>query len=124
AVEPDRPECVRRGEALDRVDRYAAAAAQLLDRPVWPPGNDAVRCLAMEPVDLSQPETQRRPPLPFKGGEVFKRAIPVAEIHIHRAHLDPVLARVADDLRGGVEAHRLAVQQRAGKSRGIFPPEP
>jgi hypothetical protein len=29
--------------------------------------------------------------------------------------VDPVLARVADDLGRGVEAHRLGVEQRAGE---------
>ena len=29
-----------------------------------------------------------------------------------RPHLDPMLARVADDLGGRVEAHRLGVEQR------------
>ena len=40
-------------------------------------------------------------------------------IDVDRAHLDAVLARVADDLGRGVEAHRLAVQQRAGEDLGV-----
>jgi hypothetical protein len=34
------------------------------------------------------------------------------------AHLDAVLAGVAHDLGGRVEAHRLGVQQRAGEDAG------
>ena len=35
-----------------------------------------------------------------------------------------MLARIADDLGGGVEAHRLRVQQRAGERRRIAPLQP
>ena len=40
-------------------------------------------------------------------------------VDVDGAHLDTVFARVADDLRRGVEPHRLAVQQGAGKDLGI-----
>src|SRR5712692_8947288 len=40
-------------------------------------------------------------------------------VDIDGAHLDPVLAHIADDLRCGIEPHRLAVEQGAGKDYGI-----
>jgi hypothetical protein len=43
----------------------------------------------------------------------FQRRLPAADRHIHRAHLDAMAARILHQLRGAVEAHRLAVQQRA-----------
>src|SRR5438445_140369 len=49
----------------------------------------------------------------------FERAVPQAVVDIDCAHLDAVLARIADDLRRGVEPHRLAVEQGAGKDFGI-----
>src|ERR1700757_1792383 len=45
-------------------------------------------------------------------------------IYIDFAHLDAMLARIADDLGGRIEAHRLRVEQSAAKGRGIFPLEP
>ena len=50
-------------------------------------------------------------------GERLQRAVTFAEVDIDRPHLDAV-PRVADDLRRRVEAHRLAVQQRAGEDGG------
>jgi hypothetical protein len=35
-----------------------------------------------------------------------------------------MLAGIADDLRRGVEAHRLAVQQRGGKDRRVMALQP
>src|SRR6266481_9659561 len=49
----------------------------------------------------------------------FERAIPEAVVDIDGTYLDPVLARIADDLRRGVEPHRLAVEQGAGEDLGI-----
>ena len=42
---------------------------------------------------------------------LLQRAIPAAGIDADRPHLDAMLARVADELGGGVEAHRLGVEQ-------------
>ena len=39
----------------------------------------------------------------------------MAVVHVHRAHLDAVLACIADQLRRGVEPHRLAVEDRGGE---------
>src|SRR4051794_37006105 len=97
------------------MDRNAAAAVQFLDTPVRTPGQQTVGRLALKTVDLAQAETH---------GAVLERAIPIAAIHIHLEHIHSMLACVADDLRGCVEAHRLRVQKRAGEGRGIFPPQP
>ena len=48
---------------------------------------------------------------------LLQRAIPRRAIHIRRQHRHPMLARIADDLRRGVEAHRLRVQQRSCEGR-------
>src|SRR5690348_7334086 len=92
-----------------------AAGPQLLDGAIWPAFDQSVRRFALQSVDLAQSEAHR---------PVLQRAIPVAVIHIDFAHLDAMFARVADDLRGGVEAHRLRVQQRAGERRWVAPLEP
>ena len=42
----------------------------------------------------------------------LQRAVPARGVDADRADLDAVLARVAHDLRRGVEAHRLGVEQR------------
>ena len=46
----------------------------------------------------------------------FQRAIPLAVVHIGRQYLHAVLAGVADELGGGVEPQRLAVEQAAVKA--------
>ena len=55
---------------------------------------------------------------------LLQRAIPAAVIHIHRPHLDAVLAGVAHQLGRGVEAHRLAVDQRGGERGRVVVLEP
>ena len=48
----------------------------------------------------------------------LQRAVPWARRHVHRSHLHAMLARIAHELRGRVEPHRLAVEQRAVKQAG------
>ena len=48
----------------------------------------------------------------------LQRAVPKAVIDIDLAGLAAVIAEVADDLRRGVKAHRLRVEQRAGEDVG------
>ena len=43
---------------------------------------------------------------------------------IGRTHGDAAAARLGDELRGGIEPHRLGVQQRADKDIGIMPLDP
>ena len=72
-------------------------------------------------------------PLPRSGGQRrsrcavllhLQRAIPIGPRGIHRPHLHPMVARVAYDLRGGVEAHGLAVQQRRREGRRVVALDP
>ena len=89
--------------------RHPPAGAKLLDGPVRPTRHQPLGGVALQSLDLAQAEAQR---------PVFQCAVPVAFVHIDRAHLNTVLARVADDLGGGVEAHRLGVKQPAAKAAG------
>ena len=52
-------------------------------------------------------------------GQRFERAVPKTVVDIDREHLNAMLARVADDLRRGVEPHRLTVEQGAGEDLRI-----
>ena len=54
----------------------------------------------------------------------LQRRIPIRKIDVHLAHLDAVLARVADELGGGVEAHRLGVQERGAEDVGVAALDP
>ena len=58
--------------------------------------------------------------LPARGEGVLlilQRRVPIRKIDVHLAHLHAVLAGVADELGGGVEAHRLGVQQARRRRR-------
>ena len=54
----------------------------------------------------------------------FQRAVPPASVHIHRPHFDAVLLRITDDLGGGVEAHRLRVDQGRGEDSRVVALDP
>ena len=54
----------------------------------------------------------------------FQRAIPVGMIDVDVADLDAMVARVADQLRRRVKAHRLGVQDRRAEDVGIEGLEP
>ena len=54
----------------------------------------------------------------------FERALPVADAHVDRPHLDAVLARIAHQLRRRVEAHRLGVEQAAEEGVGVVALDP
>ena len=75
-----------------------------------------LRPLLPKPPDQPQAQPQRRP--------VLQRAIPSARADVDAAHRDAVLARVAHDLRRGVEPHRLRIQQRAGEGRRVMAFQP
>ena len=60
------------------------------------------------------PSMERKPRRRARRSDVrprLQRRIPVAGVHIRMTHLDAMFLRVPHDLGGGVEAHRLAVQQ-------------
>lgn len=60
-----------------------------------------------------------RPFVPF-----FQRTIIRAVIHIHRQHRHAVPLGIADELGGGVEAHRLRVEHRADECRRVVAFQP
>ena len=49
----------------------------------------------------------------------LQRILGITIGHIDLAHLDAVLARIADDLRRGVKTHRLRVQESAAECVGM-----
>src|SRR5207247_2069843 len=57
-------------------------------------------------------------------GSWFQRAVPFAGIDVGWSHLDAVLARIAHQLRGGIEAHGLGIEQRRAKGLGEVPFHP
>ena len=54
----------------------------------------------------------------------LQRRVPVGAVDVDRAHLDPVLAQVAHDLRRRIEAHGLRVEQRRREHVRIAALEP
>ena len=72
-------------------------------------------------VDLSQAKPQGEAiveaALLLWGGRLhpFQSTIPLRMVHIRRQHPHPVFRRIAHDLRRGVKAHRLRVEQRTAK---------
>ncbi len=48
-----------------------------------------------------------------------QRAVPVGQVHVDLAHPDAVLARVAHELGGRVEAERLGIEHRGGEDVGV-----
>ena len=66
-------------------------------------------------VDLPEAEAQGDLAL-----ALFQRAVPVGQIDVGGQHRDAMLARIAHDLRRGVEAHRLRIEQRAGEGRRVM----
>src|SRR6476659_5257264 len=82
---------------------------------LWPGADELFRSRLGEALYLAEAEAQR----PSSALGRFQCANPERVVDIDRAHLDLVLARVADDLRRRVKPHRLAVEQRAGEDLGI-----
>src|SRR3546814_4419990 len=64
------------------------------------------------------PETQPHREIAPTG--FFERAIPMAVIDRHGPHLDAMLARIADDLRGRVEAHRLRSEEHTSELQSLM----
>ena len=101
-------------QLLDRSALHARSTPDVLDglEPGGAAGADDGRAVRVrEPADLTQTEPD---------GEVaaagrLQRAVPSARVDAGRPNLDAVVARVTDDLRGRVEAHRLSVHQGGAK---------
>ena len=82
-----------------------------------------MRSMVEGPFDRKKPLHRAScgpPPLEIEGRITLNRAIPPAPVDAHRPHLDAMLPRVADDLGGGVEAHRLGVEQGRAEQVGMM----
>ena len=100
----------RRCRLSRRRRRSRAARSTMRSRPVL-----------AEAVDLAEAEPQRE--------RAVRRAPPACcpsalALTSSVAHLDAVLPRIAHDLRRGIEAHRLAVEQRRSEDRGVVALQP
>ena len=80
------------------------------------------RITLRQPRDQTQPKPQRQATSAF--WRFFQAAIPIAGIHIHRAHRNAVVPRIAHDLRRRVKPHGLAVQQSTSKGRRVMAFQP
>jgi len=60
-----------------------------------------------QPADLAEPQPYGEVPPAIR----LQRTVPAARVYARRANHDAVLARIADDLCGRVEAHRLRVHE-------------
>ncbi len=126
-AQPHRAEGVGLGQPGQRRRRHAGAAPdrQRLCIEVAARGRDPFGIILAETLDLAQAEAQRIAAAgPVRLAAGLQRAVPVRAVDVGRAHLDAVLAGVAHDLRRGVEAHRLAVQERAGEDRRVVALQP
>ena len=74
-----------------------------------------IRIGPFESVDLAEAEPHGVIP----AAALLQRVLRVAERHVDLAHLDAVLAGIADDLRRGVKPHRLRIQQPAAERVGM-----
>ena len=50
----------------------------------------------------------------------FERAVPVTHGHIDRSRLNAAFTRIANKLRGRIEAHRLTVDDAGGELGGCM----
>ena len=115
----DRPEPVRVADPVERPAPDAGTTLDLLDariRVIAACGDDRGGIRVGQVARHSQTEADRLVP-PVAD---LQRAVPAARIDVHRADLDAVLAGIAHDLRGGVEAHRLGVEQRRAERVGMM----
>ena len=110
------------GQPLQRVGMHPGAAPQAFDIGITIAARrrDPARILGAQALDLAKAQPQGQPAI----GAQFQRAIPQRVVDRNRAHLDPVVAGIAHQLGGGVKAHRLAVQKRAGEDRRVVALQP
>ena len=114
AVEPHGAEGVGGGQRLyggGSEPGPALHGGNVRPGPLAAHGENALGVLLAEAADLAQAEAERVGPVRL----AFQAVVPAARMDIRRAHFHPVLAGVPHDLGGGVEAHRLRVQKRAGE---------
>ena len=119
AIELQRRKGVGRGQPRHHRPAQPRAAHEIFPadkRPPRPRACSIVRaCTSDSPRTIAQAQPQRA---------AFQRAIPVAGVHVDRAHLDAVLAGVAHQLGRRIKTHRLAVEQRRGERGRIVMLQP
>ncbi len=128
AAEAERIEGIGVGELFQRLGRQAGAQPEIADgveaarragfRFSWPilrrsrrsgEDRDGRACVVrMSPLI----EAWRGCKRPCEAGALSSVQSQFGTIHIDRPHLDAMLLRIAHELRRGVKAHRLAVEQR------------
>src|SRR5439155_3822545 len=96
------------GEPFDAGIAVAARRDELLD------------LLLAQSLDLAEAEAHRMAVV--RGS--LKRAVPQAVIDVRFPHLDAMLARIANELSGLVEAHRLAVEDGGAEDVRIMALDP
>ena len=79
-----------------------------------------VRIGPSEAVDLAKAE----PHGVILAAFLLQRILRVTERYVDLAHLDAVLAGIADDLRRRVETHRLRIEQAAAEGVGVVMLQP
>ena len=112
------------GQPVQRRGRQGDASAQVVEvgeGAILTRLHDRLGPDLLEPVNGAHPEPEGAA---AAARTLLQRRVPVAGVDVRGAHLDPVLAGVADDLGRGVEPHRLAVQQTGGEHIGINPLHP
>ena len=124
-----------RGEVARVEPRAMREVGDARERRSRARGDDARSARFGQPADEAQAEAQRRlaqsahrrRSAVVDGSArqpALERAVPLADRHVDRPHLDAVPARIADELRRRVEAHRLGVEQRAQEGRRLVALEP
>jgi len=79
-----------------------------------------IRIEPVKAVDLAESETHGA----ILSAPLLQRVLRKTVGHVDLANLDTVLAGVADDLRGGVKAHRLGIEQPAAESGWVIMLQP
>src|SRR5215469_17903009 len=109
-----RAECVRLGQPLDGKTRNAGDRGEPLDRSkaVAARGNELFQLGFAQPANQAKPEPHGVTDFSCacRRGGWLQGAIPVAVIDVDGADLDAVLARIANELRRLIKAHRLTVE--------------
>ena len=101
-------------QLLDRGALRAGSAPDVLDAVI---SGGAARGDDLRPVSVREAadHPQAKPHRQVAPACSLECAIPATGVDARRPHLDAMLARVADDLCGRVEAHRLRVHQRGAE---------
>jgi len=147
AIEPERAERVGVREQDQRALGQAGVAGEVFERgegTAVAGGDDAVGPVLLNDIDLALPfrllrfeelligiepveavdlaEAEAYGALSFV--RILQRVLRKAVRDIDLAHLDAVLAGIADDLGGGVKAHRLRIEKAAAERVGVIVLQP